>query len=163
MYLAATTALFFSLFCSLAGSSIGAAQLWQGRNGDLRCLEWAQILVSCCLAFASALLLQALAACDFSLEYGHSRFFTVSLHSGQDRQGRSCSGRSWCLSAAPLFCLLPHTAGFLTIQGSGSSPCFYASWAFSPCCSARATILLSSIPIRRQTARDSTLCCKTPA
>ncbi|MBP3729899.1 MAG: cytochrome c biogenesis protein CcsA, partial [Mailhella sp.] len=69
MYLAATTALFFSLFCSLAGSSIGAAQLWQGRNGDLRCLEWAQILVSCCLAFASALLLQALAACDFSLEY----------------------------------------------------------------------------------------------
>ncbi|WP_298067500.1 cytochrome c-type biogenesis CcmF C-terminal domain-containing protein [uncultured Mailhella sp.] len=69
MYLAAYLCLLAVTFLSLAGAAIGAAQLWQGRCSDLRWMEGAQALGSACLAAASGILLHALAASDFTLEY----------------------------------------------------------------------------------------------
>jgi cytochrome c-type biogenesis protein CcmF len=69
MYLAAHIALLVALFCALAGSAAGAAQLWQGRHSDLIWMEGAQTLVSLCLTAASAILIYALTISDFSLEY----------------------------------------------------------------------------------------------
>ena len=69
MYLAAHMALLAALFCALAGSAVGAAQLWQGRTSDLRWLERAQALVSLCLIGASCVLMYALVTSDFTLEY----------------------------------------------------------------------------------------------
>ena len=69
MYLAAHIALLAALFCALAGSAAGTAQLWQGKVNDLRWLERAQILVSLCLIGASCVLMYALVTSDFTLEY----------------------------------------------------------------------------------------------
>ena len=69
MYLAAYICLLATLFCSLAGSAIGTAQLWQGRTSELRWLEYAQALGSLCLTGASAILMYALVVSDFSVDY----------------------------------------------------------------------------------------------
>ncbi len=69
MYLAANAALLASLFCALAGSAIGILQMWNGKTADIRWMEKTQMAVSCCFAFASAVLLYALCLPDFSLEY----------------------------------------------------------------------------------------------
>ena len=69
MYLAAHLFLLVALFCALAGSAAGAAQLWQKRGCDLRWLEGAQTLVSAALVSASGILLYALVECDFTLIY----------------------------------------------------------------------------------------------
>ena len=69
MYLAAYICLLVTLFCSLAGAAIGTAQLWQGRNSELRWLEYAQGLGSLCLLTASGILMYAFVVSDFSVDY----------------------------------------------------------------------------------------------
>ncbi len=69
MYLAAYICLLAAVLLSLAGSAIGAAQLWQGRTTELRWMERTQFFGSLCLMAASAVLLYALAASDFMVEY----------------------------------------------------------------------------------------------
>ncbi len=69
MYLAATIALFMAFFGALAGGGIGLSSLWQEKHTDLRYLEWSQRLISLCLVVSSAMLVSALAGCDFSLDY----------------------------------------------------------------------------------------------
>lgn len=69
MYLAAYICLLVTLFCSLAGAAIGTAQLWQGKNSELRWLEYAQGMGSLCLLGASGILMYALVVSDFSVDY----------------------------------------------------------------------------------------------
>lgn len=69
MYLAAYICLLVTLFCSLAGAAIGTAQLWQGKNSELRWLEYAQGMGSLCLLVASGILMYALVVSDFSVDY----------------------------------------------------------------------------------------------
>ena len=69
MYLAAYICLLAAMFLSLAGSAIGAAQLWQGRRSELRWMERAQAIGSLCLIVASAILMYALVVSDFTVEY----------------------------------------------------------------------------------------------
>ena len=69
MYLAAYICLLITLFCSLAGAAIGTAQLWQGKNSELRWLEYAQGAGSLCMLAASGILMHALVVSDFSVDY----------------------------------------------------------------------------------------------
>lgn len=69
MYVFAFYMMQLALFCALGGAAAAAVRLWRGGSGSLALVENAQHAVSLGLLAASAVLLHALYAMDFSVEY----------------------------------------------------------------------------------------------
>ncbi len=69
MYIFAYICLLLAMLCALGGSGLAAAKLWQGESDGLAVSEYAALAVAALLTVVSAVLLYALAACDFSLGY----------------------------------------------------------------------------------------------
>jgi cytochrome c-type biogenesis protein CcmF len=68
MYLAAYICLLASMFCALAGSAIGAAQLWQDTVPN--CAGWSvRKALAACVSLRVGHLLYALVVSDFTVEY----------------------------------------------------------------------------------------------